>query len=94
MKNRPQQDVYVQMQRFADLTKANIALGNISRAKKLLNRAEDIFKNSNNQVKNAILNIYIFSVSTFMEIHHCSVRNLFPEMLKEEYYKQVNSSCI
>ena len=80
------------MQRFADITKASIVSGNIKRAKRCLGLAERIFTLGSAEIKNAIVNVYVFSVSTFMEIHHCNIRNLFPESLQSEYKKQINTS--
>lgn len=94
MKNRINQNMYSQMQRFADITKQLIMIGNIGRAKLFMNIAENIFKTGNSEVKNAITNVYIYSVSTFMELHKCNIRNLFPDFLKSEYQKQVRASGI
>lgn len=84
--------IYKQAQRFADLTKTLIMSGNIQRAKQCLQKAENIFNNGTAEVKNAITNVYVFSISTFMDLHHCNIRNLFPESLQLEYQKQINSS--
>ncbi len=82
------------MQRFADVTKQLIMMGNIGRAKQCMNIAENILRTGNSEIKNAITNVYIYSVSTFLELHKCSIRNLFPEFLKSEYQKQVRASGI
>ncbi|MBK7970669.1 MAG: hypothetical protein IPK08_18035 [Bacteroidetes bacterium] len=94
MKNRANRNTYSQMQRFADVTKQLIMMGNIGRAKQCMNIAENIFRTGNSEIKNAITNVYIYSVSTFLELHKCSIRNLFPEFLKSEYQKQVRASGI
>lgn len=94
MKNRAKRNTYSQMQRFAEITKQLIIMGNIGRAKQCMSIAENIFKKGNSEVKNAITNVYIFSVSTFMELHKCNIRNLFPEFLKSEYQKQIRASGI
>ena len=92
MKTQCIPNIYKQAQRFADLTKTLIMSGNIQRAKRCLQKAELIFNHGTAEVKNVITNVYVFSVSTFMEIHHCNIRNLFPESLQSEYQKQVNTS--
>lgn len=94
MRNKPDPGIYKQMHRFADITKTFIIKGNIQRAKRCLETAETIFNKGNAEVKNAISNVYVFSVSSFMEIHHCNIRNLFPRALQNEYNKQVNTSGI
>jgi hypothetical protein len=79
------------MQRFAEVTKLLIIQGNIGRAKKCIKAAEEIFNNGSTEIKNAVSNVYVFSVSSFMELHHCNIRNLFPASLQAEYQKQVNA---
>lgn len=91
MKNNSNQNIYQQMQRFAAVTKTLIIQGNIGRAKKCLKTAEEIFNKGTAEIKNAVSNVYVFSVTSFMEIHHCNIRNLIPESLQQEYQKQVNS---
>lgn len=94
MKVKSKPNIYKQAQHFADVTKKLIAKGNIARAKKCLQKAEHIFNNGTSEIKNVISNIYVFSVSSFMEIHHCSIKELLPQSLHNEYYKQVNASGI
>ena len=86
--------VYKQAERFADITKKAIISGNINRAKKCLALAERLFETGSNETKNAISNVYVFSVSSFMELHHCTISNLFPKSLKAEYIKQINASGV
>jgi hypothetical protein len=86
--------IYKQAERFAEITKTAIITGNISRAKKCLALAERLFISGSNETKNAISNVYIFSVSSFMELRHCSISNLFPQSLKAEYIKQINTSGV
>jgi hypothetical protein len=86
--------IYKQAERFAEITKTAIITGNISRAKKCLALAERLFISGSNETKNAISNVYIFSVSSFMELRHCNISNLFPQTLKAEYIKQINTSGV
>ena len=86
--------VYKQAERFAEITKTAIITGNINRAKKCLVLAEQLFETGSNETKNAISNVYVFSVSSFMELRHCSISNLFPKSLKAEYIKQINASGV
>lgn len=79
---------------FAEITKSLIRSGNIARAKKCLGVAEHLLKNSNAETKAVIANVYVYSVSTFMEIHKCTIANLFPPALKREYISQINASGI
>ena len=86
--------VYKQAERFAEVTKTAIVSGNIARAKKCLALAERLFVSGSSETKNAIANVYVFSVSTFMELRHCTISNLFPQTLKAEYIKQINTSGV
>lgn len=86
--------VYKQAERFAEITKAAIISGNIVRAKKCLALAERLFITGSFETKNAISNVYVFSVSTFMELRHCNIANLFPQSLKAEYVKQINATSV
>lgn len=83
--------IYKQAERFAEVTKAAIVSGDITRAKKWLALAERLFTTGSYETQNAISNVYVFSVSTFMEMRHCSIANLFPQSLKKEYLKQINT---
>lgn len=86
--------IYRKAERFAEITKKAIVSGNINRAKKCLALAEQLLTTGNNETKNAISNVYVFSVSTFMELRHCSISNLFPMSLKAEYIKLINTSGV
>ena len=86
--------IYQKAERFAEITKNAIITGNISRAKKCLALAEQLLATGSNETKIAISNVYVFSVSSFMELHHCSISNLFPKSLKAEYVKQINTSGV
>ena len=86
--------IYKKAERFAEITKNSIITGNISRAKKCLALAEQLLATGSNETKIAISNVYVFSVSSFMELHHCSISNLFPKFLKAEYIKQIYTSGV
>ena len=83
-----------QAERFAEITKKAIITGNIIRAKKCLTLAEKLFETGSNETRNAISNVYIYSVSSFMELKNCSISNLFPKSLKAEYIRQINTSGV
>lgn len=86
--------VYKQAERFAVITNKAIVSGNISRAKKFLNIAENLLVTGCNETKEVISTVYIYSVSTFLEIRHCNISNLFPKTLKAEYVKQINATSV
>ena len=91
MKNNTPKSLYRQMQRFADVTKTLIMHGNIARAKKCLAVAENLLETGSIEMKNAVSNVFVYSVSSFMELHKCNIKNLFPKSLDMEYRKQVNA---
>ncbi len=93
MKNK-ENTIYKQAERFAEITKKAIISGNISRAKNFLDIAENLLETGSNETKNAISNIYVYSVSSFMELRHCSISNLFPKALRAEYIKQINAISV
>jgi hypothetical protein len=93
MKNQVS-SIYKQAERFAEITKKAIISGNIIRAKKCLVIAEQLLETGTTETKNVISNVYVYSVSSFMELKHCSISNLFPKTLKEEYIKQINATSI
>lgn len=93
MKNQAN-TIYKQAERFAEITKKAIIIGNINRAKKCLAFADQLFTTGSRETKNAISNVYVFSVSSFMELRYCNISNLFPKSLKAEYIKQINSSGV
>ncbi|MGH2664672.1 DUF7674 family protein [Flavobacterium sp.] len=86
--------IYKDAERFAEITKRAIISGNIKRAKKCLSIAEQLLETGSNETKSVISNVYVFSVSTFMELRHCNISNLFPTGLKTEYIKQINATSV
>lgn len=80
------------MQRFADVTKRMATTGNVQRVKRCLQIAENIFNQGGAEIKNAVSNVYVFSVSSFMQLNHHDVKRLFPNALLNEYKKQINTS--
>ena len=94
MRTTSTKTIYQDAQRFAEISEKLILTGNISRAKHCFEVAEIIFKHGTAEVKNAIANVYLYSLSTFMELHHINIKSLLPQALQKEYYKQVNTSGV
>ena len=86
--------IYKQTERFSAITQKLLVQGNIPRVKKCLAYAERLFKNGNNETRSVISNIYVHSLSTFMERRGCRIANLFPRLLTNEYRKQINASGV
>lgn len=85
MKSKNIHNVYKQAQRFANLTKELIVSGNIRRNKNCLHMAEYLFVIGTNEMKNAIVNVYVFSVTNFMELHHTNIPHFLQKTLNSEY---------
>jgi len=83
---------YTQMQRLADLTKVCLLKGNISRASKCIRVADLLLQTGSAEVKCAVRNVFVYSVSAFMEWQRMSVRLLFPLTLQAEYYRQIHTA--
>jgi len=91
MKKHIKSGVYKQMQKFADLTITMVLKGNMTRAKKCLDAADSLLVNGNYQTRNAISNVYLYSVSAVLELHHYNLQQLFPRHLQAEYVRQINA---
>lgn len=76
---------------YADLTKRLIIHGQLLRVKKCLAVAEKIFSQGNAEMKNAVINVYMFSLISFLERQHCNIRDLLTGELKDAYIKQLNA---
>lgn len=86
--------IYRQAERFAEITQRFLVNGNIPRVKKCLETAEKLLKTGSDETKSVITGIYIHSVSSFMEVRHCSISGLFPTELRAAYIKQVNAAGV
>lgn len=94
MKKESTKNIYKQMQRFADVTKQMFLQKNTQRVNRCLQVAESLFINGNAETKNAVSNVYLFSISSFMEAYNCEVKILLPKLLLKEYYSQVIKSGV
>lgn len=83
--------VYKKAERFAEITKKSLISGNVIRAKKCLNIAEKLFITGSSETKGIIANVYLYSISSFLKVKNCNISNLFPDVLKVEYSKQIAS---
>jgi len=91
MRKKVTKGIYKQIQKFADLTRTMIVRGDMPRVKRCFDIAENLFVNGNRQTKNAISNVYLYSVSGTLELNHINTEKLFPSALKAEYIKQINA---
>lgn len=82
------------MERLAEITISSLQLGKMARTKRCLELVEELLLKGNSEMKNAITNVYMYSVSHYMEINRITIATFFPESLYKEYVKQVNTSGV
>lgn len=86
MKLEQSQNIYKLAQRFADVTK-----GKFKRTSQCLQKAEDIFYSGTTEIKSAISNLYVYPVSSFLEINLYCINELFTLSLQKVYLKQIKA---
>ena len=79
------------MQRMAEVTVALVLAGKLIRAKKFLDVAERLFLSGKYQSRTAVSNVYLYDISTILELHRYNLQLLLPPNLQREYIKQINS---
>jgi hypothetical protein len=89
---------------FADMTKRMAKIGNLKEVKHCFSLAEKMLQGGNNTVKNAIENVYVYSLGTYLYSVGAIVdlsastatqlRDIFSGSLRKEYYRQVYGSGI
>jgi hypothetical protein len=97
MKTEQSKNLYKVMQRFADLTKTLILLGNIKRAERCLRIANALLTSGNIIIVNAVANVYVYSLSSLLDHRdeNClKIMDLLPLALRKEYEHQVTSSGV
>ncbi|MBA9073887.1 hypothetical protein GGR22_002054 [Flavobacterium gossypii] len=82
------------MERLAEITISSLQLGKMARTKRCLALAEELLVKGNVEMKNAITNVYLFSVSHYMEMNRLKISQLLPISLHKEYVKQINTSGV
>ena len=82
------------MERLAAITINSLQLGKVARTKRCLELVEELLLRGNSEMKNAITNMYMYSVSHYMEINRIAISAFFPKSLYREYVKQVNTSGV
>ena len=90
-------NIYKTIQCFADFTKQLAVCGNLKEVQRCFNLAEKMLQDGNNTVKNAIENVYLFSVSKILDMTNPlseAVKEMLNGPLRNEYYKQVHAGGI
>jgi hypothetical protein len=87
-------NIYIEMQSIANITKALLSEGNTDRAKRYMLLVEELFINGSTEVKNGVTNVFLFSVTSFMELSQLNIRTLLPKQLEIEYDHQINAAGV
>jgi hypothetical protein len=83
------------LDRFADYTIDLIKKGNLAIIGDCFNAAGQLYEEGSTEVKSAIENVYVFSITIFFDMAHAAskqVKELLPASLMEEYRKQASCS--
>ena len=75
--------------RFTEFTKNLIKTGNIPMVQQCFIKAELMINDGNQAVKNSIENIYVYSISTFLDMPgniSKQVKDILPNTLNERYH--------
>jgi len=88
--------LYKTIDRFAAFTKEMMREGNLPLIRDCFTTAEYLLDGGTTNIKLAIENIYVFTITGFMDITGAvskQVKELMPAHLKESYQKQVCYRC-
>lgn len=75
--------------RFTEFTKNLIKRGNIPMVQQCFIKAELLINDGNQTVKNSIENIYVYSISTLLDMPdniYKQVKDILPDTLNEKYH--------
>jgi hypothetical protein len=90
-------NVYKSVQCFADFTKELIHTGNLKGVKHCLNVAETMLEDGSLAVKNAIENVFLFSLSAVLDLTSPvsqAVKEMLRGPLRKEYNRQTTHGGI
>ena len=82
---------YRRMNHLAELTKQYVLKGNFKRVNDCLTIAEHQLRTGTNEMKNAVVNGFLFSYTCFIEMNRTALHIPLPELLEREYVKQINA---
>jgi hypothetical protein len=90
-------DVYKSIRCFAEFTKTLIFNNNFTEVKHCFNVAEKMLQQGNNTVKNAIENVYVYSMSSILDMAtplSKKTKEIMNDSLRREYNRQICSHGI
>lgn len=77
---------------LAEITKNSFRRGQFERARRCLKVGEELLKTGSAEMRHAVCNTYLYSVSLFLDLHHFNTSALLPERLLGEYRLQLNTT--
>jgi hypothetical protein len=90
-------NIYKTMQCFSDFTRSLIGNGNMQAVKNCINLAEELLQDGNNAVKNAVENVFLYSLAPMIDLGDVAgkaLQKMLKGALRREYLRQVCSSGI
>lgn len=88
-------NIYKTVACFVDYTKELLLTGKMKSVKKCLKLAEKMLNEGNNTVKNAIENVYVYSLGTLLDVSDATsteLKKIFNGGLRKEYHRQIMAS--
>src|SRR6202035_352796 len=88
-------NVYKELQQFTNYTRRVVNEHNYTQAKQCFKLASQLYTEGDNVVRNAIENIFIFSLSSFFphdRVEKVILKSLIPDILYSLYVKQISRS--
>jgi|GEM_PF-3810214 len=76
---------------LAEITKGFFRRGQLKRGTRCLKIAEELFIKGEGDMRLAIANTYLYSISLFLDLHRFPTTKLLPLSLRREYVSQVNA---
>jgi hypothetical protein len=90
-------NIYKTIDCFVDFTRNLINAGKLRSVKGCFKLAERMLDDGNNTVKNAIENVYVYSLGIVIDLSVPTankLKKIFNGSLKKEYYRQVSASGV
>jgi hypothetical protein len=90
-------NIYKTIECFVDFTRQLINKEKLSSVRHCFRLAERMLNDGNSSVKNAIENVYVYSLGTVLDLSLSTtekLKKIFNGSLKKEYYRQISASGV
>ena len=74
-------------------TKSLLASGHIEKARQLIDQAAEMYRHGDILTRNLVSNVYVFSISSYIELYDKNLLKLLPDDLKREFHEIVGSQA-